>query len=212
MIARMGESGRYDYEGGGSVLARWQGIAASCALGLVLLAPAVISTPVLAASGTLAPAADPHPVPTGLAPIPTVEDPVDAAEEDHPTDGKPPGKLVRYQLVATTDATGLRLDNISVSVKCQDGESFAISVAVGAIGGKLKPAFKITGRVEGGVGAALKPVELQFKTDGYLLGASNAYCIGTDGSQGAGIREPHAKECKPKKGRITRCGFQAVFK
>ncbi len=94
MIARMGESGRYDYEGGGSVLARWQGIAASCALGLVLLAPAVISTPALAASGTPAPAADPHPVPTGLAPIPTVEDPVDAAEEDHPTDGKPPGKLV----------------------------------------------------------------------------------------------------------------------
>ncbi|MDO8733235.1 MAG: hypothetical protein Q7L55_11820 [Actinomycetota bacterium] len=171
----------------------------------------------LATRASTTPGADPHPVPTTLAPIPDVGDASDA-DADEATGGQPPGKLMHYTLVATTDKSGLRMNNLTVQAECQTGkkfanESFSVLVTVGDADGNDKaPIVKVAGAMNGGKGAGLKPLELALPLAGYTLGVSNAYCIGTDGSRGAGIRTPFHRVCKPARGRTTRCTIEAVFR
>jgi len=162
----------------------------------------------VAFAGLPVPGEDPHPVPTGLAPIPEVGDATDVdtgVAEDEPT-----GRMDRYHLTATSDAKGTRPDNIAVRVECDGGVSFSITVAVAPIGGKRVPAIRITGPVHDGVGATIKLLDVGPAPRGYHLGAANAFCIAADGTKGPGIREPQAEQCKITKGLTTRCTIKAL--
>lgn len=175
---------------------------------LVLVVVAGAAT--VAFAGQSIPGADPHPVPTGLTPIPDVGDVADAetgVAEDEPT-----GRLDLYEVTVTSDAKGTRPDNIAVRVECDGGVSFSILVAVAPIGGKPTPVMRITGKVHNGVGATIKQLDVGPTPQGYNLGGSNAYCLAPDGTKGPGIREPWAKKCKITKGRTTRCGIEAAFR